>query len=394
MTGSPLPSDAILLHIGPHKTGTTALQGVLADAREDMAAQGVLYPGEGGAHHLAARAVTANPSGWKNDNQAAESWRWHRLCNLTRAHEGRVVISSEFFALASEAQRKRIVDGLGTERLHVVIAARNPGSIALSTWQQVLRDGKTGGLDGWLHQQFERPEPTPVLGHQGFWSWADPATLVAKWSALVDPSRVHVIVLDETDRTHLPRSIEELLDLEPGMLTQRTPPLSNRSLTVPEAELLQQAIRRTRPELTWSEFSTLFRFGFASHLLRNRTPPADEARAALPAWASEQAQREAAEIVRRLTTSGADVIGDPQHLEKVPGSGVSIAPETLSTDLAADAIAGVVLVASRRLRALTEELEEERAHPNLDSISTRELSRYLAARVKAGAGRRLRGPKQ
>lgn len=394
MTGSPLPPDAILLHIGPHKTGTTALQGVLADAREDMAGQGVLYPGEGGAHHLAARAVTSNPTGWKGDNSAAEPWRWHRLCNLTRAHEGRVVISSEFFALASEAQRKRIVEELGAERLHVVIAARNPGSIALSTWQQVLRDGKTAGLDGWLHQQFERPEPKPVLGHQGFWSWADPATLVEKWSQLVDPAHIHVLVLDEKDRTHLPSSIEDLLELTPGTLTERTPPLSNRSLTMPEAELLERAIARTRDELTWNEFSTLFRFGFASHLLRNRTPPVGESRAALPEWASAQARREATEIVRRLVASGADILGDPQHLEDVPGSGESVTPETLPTELAADAIAGVVLVASRRLRALTERLEEEKAHPNLDAVSVHELSRHLATRVKAGAARRLRGAKQ
>ena len=40
-----IPERALLLHIGPHKTGTTAIQGLLAAARDDLAAHGVTYPG-------------------------------------------------------------------------------------------------------------------------------------------------------------------------------------------------------------------------------------------------------------------------------------------------------------------------------------------------------------
>ena len=53
----PLPADAIALHIGIHKTGTTALQAALADARPELAAHGVLYPGRRTAQHGAAMAV-------------------------------------------------------------------------------------------------------------------------------------------------------------------------------------------------------------------------------------------------------------------------------------------------------------------------------------------------
>ena len=394
MTGSPLPPDAILLHIGPHKTGTTAIQGMLAAARPEMLAAGVLYPGQLGAHHNAARAVTANREGWSHDSRDLDSARWTQLVATTRAATGRVVISSEFFALAKPEARRRIVEDLGRERVHVVIAARNPGSIALSTWQQVLRDGKTAGLEAWLRQQFERPEPTPVMSHQGFWSWADPATQVAKWSEVVDLDRIRVVVIDEKDKVHLPRSFEQLLDLAPGTLSNHKPPLSNRSLTVPEAELLERAIARTRDELTWNEFSTLFRFGFASHLLRNRTPAADEARAALPEWAAEQALHEAEDIVRRLTASGALLLGDPQRLTDVPAGAALAAPETVSLDLAADALAGVVLSAKRRIRVLEERLAEEENRRRVDAVGSRELSRVIAGRVARKAKGRLRGRKK
>ena len=48
---APLPADVIGLHIGIHKTGTTALQAALADARPELTTHGVLYPGRRTAQH-------------------------------------------------------------------------------------------------------------------------------------------------------------------------------------------------------------------------------------------------------------------------------------------------------------------------------------------------------
>lgn len=41
-----LPPGTRLLHIGPHKTGTTALQVALSKARANLESQGVRYLGE------------------------------------------------------------------------------------------------------------------------------------------------------------------------------------------------------------------------------------------------------------------------------------------------------------------------------------------------------------
>ena len=40
-----LPDATILLHIGPYKTGSTAIQQALFDRREELAQHGVYYPG-------------------------------------------------------------------------------------------------------------------------------------------------------------------------------------------------------------------------------------------------------------------------------------------------------------------------------------------------------------
>ena len=59
MTGAdPLPADAILLHLGFHKTGTTALQSAFAASRPQLLEHGVLYPGRRRSHHPAAMAMT------------------------------------------------------------------------------------------------------------------------------------------------------------------------------------------------------------------------------------------------------------------------------------------------------------------------------------------------
>jgi hypothetical protein len=42
-----LQVGARLLHIGPHKTGTTMIEDALHPARERLAARGVAYPGTG-----------------------------------------------------------------------------------------------------------------------------------------------------------------------------------------------------------------------------------------------------------------------------------------------------------------------------------------------------------
>ena len=49
-TVPPVADDAVLVHIGPYKTGTTAIQAVLAGHRTDLEQHGVSYPGEGNRH--------------------------------------------------------------------------------------------------------------------------------------------------------------------------------------------------------------------------------------------------------------------------------------------------------------------------------------------------------
>jgi hypothetical protein len=387
-----LPDDAVLLHIGPHKTGTTAIQGILAMATEDLAAHGVSYPGPRGAHHDAARAVLGRPAGWTHDSVPLPDEKvWRGLVQTIHETPGRAVVSSEFFALCDADQRARVVDDIGRDRLYLLVAARNPGSIALSTWQQVLRDGKTGRLEDWLQNRFRRPEPGYAT--EGFWSWADSSTLVENWSQVVDLDRIRVVVIDETDRAMLPTTFEQLLGLPAKTLSGRTPPNQNRSLTAPEAELLRSATALTKAQLRWDEFSLFFRMGYARRMLDVRVPAKDEARPVLPAWAASQVAAEAGASIERLRASGVAVIGDLENLRRVPAAADADPITQVPMDLAAEALAGVITAAQRRIRKAEKRVKQltaaasDRPRP-LDEIPTRELAAVLRARVRARITRR------
>ena len=404
-TPDALPDGSVLLHIGPHKTGTTAVQGLLASARADMREHGVTYPGRRGAHHDEARALREHAAGWAHDSAPLPSDKvWQRFVRAVHRTPGRVVASSEFFAQCNADQRARVVEDLGAERLHLLVAARNPGSIALSTWQQVLRDGKAGHLDQWLQERYRREEPGPAT--EGFWSWADSATLLDNWSQVIAPDRIRVVVIDETDRALLPTTFEGLLGLPAGLLSERTPPLSNRSLTSPEAELLRRAIALTKPQLTWDEFSLFYRKGYARHLLDVRAPARDEARPVLPRWAAEQAAAEAEWCISRLQASGVPVIGDLENIRRVPAAADSVPLEEISTDLAAEALAGVVLAAQARIRRAEEKVAalssateapatatqptQEPPATGLDQVAGRDLAAALGSRVRSRLGKGVR----
>jgi hypothetical protein len=104
----PLPENTILLHVGFHKTGTTALQSAFAAARPGLSASGVRYPGPFTSHHRAAMAVTGRRWGWTGQGgRRAPTRYWNDLVRAGREHRGRLVISSEALSLADDAARPR-----------------------------------------------------------------------------------------------------------------------------------------------------------------------------------------------------------------------------------------------------------------------------------------------
>src|SRR5919198_3636377 len=121
---APLPRGTRLLHIGPHKTGTTAIQGALFAAKEQIAEHGVDFPAHSRHPMEAVLAACARP-GMMGETVPTEK-HWKRLVDLVNATGDRTsVVSSEFFADAPDDETiARIVKQLGGERVHVLVTLR------------------------------------------------------------------------------------------------------------------------------------------------------------------------------------------------------------------------------------------------------------------------------
>lgn len=134
----------VVLHVGTHKTGSTALQHCFAANRKQLARHGIFYPevtrGDTAHHGLAAlwhhELAGYEPRG---GSEAA----WHALARKYRDAEGTLVLSSEEFsrafdpdAMDYEAIRGFLAD---FERIDLICLLRDQLSFLQSAWVQVAK---------------------------------------------------------------------------------------------------------------------------------------------------------------------------------------------------------------------------------------------------------------
>ncbi len=313
-----------LLHIGPHKTGTTAIQGALHLARERLAARGVVYPGQGRQPLWPILAVTGQPALAGGPRPQISYWE-NLVRDVRAAGDRRVVLSSEFFSGADDAAARRVVRDLGGARVHVVVTLRSLTRILPSQWQQYLQNGFHFGYLEWLDGILSDPPRTPT---PGFWHRHRHDALVTRWAAVAGPENLTVIVVDESDRLMLLRVFETMLGLPDGFLVPEERAV-NRSLTMAEAELVrrlnEEFSRREWPQRNYSRF---MRYGVVEHMKTARQPAPDEPRIATPAWALARAAEISAEMAENIEGLGVNIVGDISALGRRPGGAPEAGADT------------------------------------------------------------------
>jgi hypothetical protein len=334
-----------LLHIGPHKTGTTAIQGALHLARERLAAEGVVYPGRGRQPLWPILAVTGQPALLGGPRPEISYWD-NLVREIRAAGDQRVVLSSEFFAEADDATARRVIADLGGTRVHVVVTLRSLTRILPSQWQQYLQNGFHFRYLEWLEGILSDPPRTPT---PGFWRRHRHDALVTRWAAENGPENLTVIVLDESDRLMLLRVFESMLGLPGGFLVPEET-AANRSLTAAETELVrllnEEFSRRDWPHRNYARF---MRYGAVEHMKTARQPSPHEPRIVTPAWAVARAGQISAEMAARIEALGVNIVGDLSSLGTLPGDGADpagdggSAPLMLPVEAAARATLGAFI---------------------------------------------------
>ena len=383
-----LPEGTRLLHIGPHKTGTTSLQGALFAARQEMLAQGVCHAGRSRNPAAAVQAVTGRPSPYSDQSPPISQWR-SLVREIRSAREPRVVVSSEFFAWAKPDAIRGIVEDLDRARVHVAVTLRPLGRIMPSHWQQNVQAGSLASFESWLDGLFNQPDGKGAP----FWTLHRHDRLIARWAEVVGPKNVTAVVVDDRDHGVVLRAFEQLLGLREGTLVE-VPALANRSLTLPETEAIRAFNKAYKAEgLNKALYARVMRFG-AAQLMKSRQPADDEPNVEMPQWALDRATEIGREIVVNIAASGVRVVGDLELLTRAQVSrldGDRAPAAQVSPRVAAAMAMGILVATGAARRGLTTSGPFSFAEPvELARVPTYQVVGVVALRVRNAVARRWR----
>ncbi len=134
-----LDERGVLLHIGPPKTGTTALQSSLFAARAQLKQQGFRYPirkenGRRSTQHGYAGAALMGLR--RQGTDSVESLDvWDNFVQKVETRPNRALLSAELFSDSRPDHIEKIVADLGPDDLQVLVTLRPLSGLLASTWQ-------------------------------------------------------------------------------------------------------------------------------------------------------------------------------------------------------------------------------------------------------------------
>ena len=313
-----LPEGTRLLHIGPHKTGTTSLQNSIRANREEILRQGVYYGAPEGrlASNRIARSLLRLP--FKNPDEIVEYEEWEDQVARVRASSARrVIVSGEEFSFCEKREIRTLLNDLGKDRVHVVVTVRPLAKVLPSQWQLDLRGSFTSGsFDEWLRWTLKPQGLRKIAMLLGiphpFWFRHRHDELVTRWAAEVGADRVTVVIGDDRDHRVLLRAFEGLLGLTDGTLLS-VDGKSNPSLSAEEIAII------LRVQQILLERHLIFAERVRSRqiqrrLLTQRPRSPSDSKIVIPGWAVESVREASQKIHDGLLASGVRIIGDPSLL--------------------------------------------------------------------------------
>src|SRR4051812_18486860 len=344
MSNAPSGQDharSILLHVGPRKTGTTAIQHVLATRRDELRSQGVVYPGDVQQHFRAVNRFIGRRQLWEEDHEVSVGERpWKEL--ITEIGDApRAAISTEILSQVRPHGIERIVGSFPDRSPTVVITYRPFAELLLSTWQQLVKEGLRTPLDEWSRSTVTAH---PESSEAPFPRLLDLATLVETWGGVVGDENVAVVLVDRSQPNAIFSAFEEMLALPNGFLAPRSALPGKRSLTAQEAELLRQVnVLLPRDKDSLKQQRQLRKV--IADWVDTEPPSASDTKLALPADVVESAGERAHQMVDRVKARlpHITVFGDLDTLAATPAASESQAtPANVDTEMAAQWLAQII----------------------------------------------------
>lgn len=316
----PESAPQVVLHVGLPKTGTTYLQGLLADNRDRLRAAGLLYPFlRPGAMFRGAVEIRGSHAKF-GLAEGDVVGTWAALCARARDFPGTTVLSHEVLAGATTEQIGVALAPLAGLDVHVVVTARDLGRQATAHWQEEIKLGAT-----WSFEELERtqlradsgPDAGPDAGgaRPHFWHAQDFADCLRRWSTGVPPHRAHLVVAPAPGAPpqELWRRFADALGTDPGILDAAAAPPANTSLATAEIALLRAVNAELGGRLDPATYNRVVKRGYAEGRLAARPGPRPRAPHHLAGLFHEATTRWLAQV----TAAGHPVHGDPADLAPV-----------------------------------------------------------------------------
>jgi hypothetical protein len=310
----------LILHVGFHKSGTSALQESFAKQREELQAAGVLYPSIGRkAHHRIAWALTQRVWGWKKRGGEITPYKhFAKMASfINRSNSPKIVLSSEFFSELTSEQIQKLDSGIRGREVKILFTLRPLAKLLGSSYQQYLKYGTKADYVEWLHSVLDEPGVSKI--NPTFWQRHMHGRVISKWSDAFGKDNVSVLIVDEQRPEFLYESLNDYLGLSAGFLKPQATG-SNRSLSSEEVSLLLELNRRFPKEREWNEYLIFIRNGYIRQLT-DHVPLKEGSRKLLtPSWAVAKANALASDSKNKIQELGVKVYGDLQSLDsaKVP----------------------------------------------------------------------------
>lgn len=310
----------MFFHVGLPKTGTTYLQTALWAAAETprLRRAGVLLPGHGHREHLWAALDLQGRRLDRRDPRAIGSWS--RLVREASDFDGTVLFTHEFFSAAGKESATRALTAFPGAEVHLVVTARDAGSMLLSGWQEAVKNGSTTSLN-------DLARGVSAGGREFSWRTWGLRGVLRRWASSLPPERVHVLPVP--DRSEGPTRLWENFASVVGLDPADFPPPEravNATLGAVQVELLRRVNGSVSGFGSPVDRGTWIRGYLAEGLLAR----AEGDRLALTDEQFEQCARRSERAVDHVLKRGYDVVGSLDGLRPREATLTGRRPETVT----------------------------------------------------------------
>jgi len=325
-------AHTVVLHVGAMKSGTSFLQGTLGAHRDELAAQGFLFPGRPWRRQVLA---VLDVLGKTRVGEPVEgsSGAWDRLVAEIAAHPGTAVVSMEFLGPSPRGDIARVVDSLRPADVRAVMTVRDLGRNIPAMWQEALKNGATWRWTDYVRDLEGARSGSGSSSARRLWRRMDYPVIAGKWADAVGRDRFSLVTVPHpgAERRLLWERFCSVVGLDPAPFD--TGGRRNSSLGAASAQVLR-AVNESLPEgFPLRRYNRVVKQVLAQGGLEGR--PGEPAIGFDAAWVARRAEDQ----IARLAALDVRVAGDLAELRPVATAGVDPdrlpAEEQLQASLAA-----------------------------------------------------------